>query len=157
MSHFEKNVRIQKITFWFLLLRETDIICNFFGCKHFVQNLTCRKKFNSQPNALCFFQSKIWRNVKLLNQNLTPSENFVSKSDALEDFVENLTSFKTFFPKSDFFFVFQVLTESWYLLSTFKPTKRKGENWKTMFVIDLVARCTTESSHTSVGLSVCEE
>ena len=42
------------------------------------------KIFTSKTNALYFFQSKIWRVVKLLNQNLTRCGNFVSKSDAIE-------------------------------------------------------------------------
>ena len=57
-----------------------------FWMQTFFQNLTCRKIFNSKFNALYFLQSKIRRVVKPLNQNLTRSENLVSKSDALEKF-----------------------------------------------------------------------
>ena len=56
----------------------------FFGCKRFFKNPACRKIFNSKSNALYFFQSKKWGILKLLNQNLTRCENFVSKSVALE-------------------------------------------------------------------------
>ena len=47
-----------------------------FWMQTFFQNLTCPKIFNSKSNALYFFQSKIWRFVKLLNQNLTRFEIF---------------------------------------------------------------------------------
>ena len=80
----------------------------FFGWKQFFQNLTCRKILNSKSNALYFFQSKIWRVVKPLNQNLG--------------------SFQTFSPISEFYLVFQVLTEWWYLLSTLIQTYFKEEN-----------------------------
>ena len=85
------------------------------------------KKFNSKCNALYFFQSKIWRVVKLLNENWTRWDKFVSKSDALENFFQNLTSSETSSPKSDFYLVFQVLIEWWYVLSTLIPTYFKEE------------------------------
>ena len=47
-----------------------------FWMQTFFQNLTSPKIFNSKSNALYFFQSKIWRFVKLLNQNLTRFEIF---------------------------------------------------------------------------------
>ena len=43
----------------------------FFWMQTFFQNLTSRKIFDSKSNALYFFQTKMWRVVKLLNQNLT--------------------------------------------------------------------------------------
>ena len=49
--------------------------------------------------------------------------------------IHNLTNFRTFSPRSDFYLVFQVRTEWWYLLSTLIPTYFKEENWKTMCVI----------------------
>ena len=55
-----------------------------FWMQTFFQNLTCPKIFNSKSNALYFFQSKIWRFVKLLNQNLT----------RFEIFFQNLTRWK---------------------------------------------------------------
>ena len=77
-------------------------------------------KFLIQNLTRCFFfQSKIGRVVKLWNQNLTRCENFVSKSDALELF--NSKSDKYFYSTSDYHFVFQVLTERWYLLWTLIP------------------------------------
>ena len=42
------------------------------------------KFFNTKSNALYFFESQIWRFVKLYDQNLTRFEIFISKSDALE-------------------------------------------------------------------------
>ena len=55
-----------------------------FWMPTFFQNVTCPNFFNSKSNALYFFQSKIWRFVKLFNQNLTGFEIFTPKSDALE-------------------------------------------------------------------------
>ena len=80
---------------------------------------------------------KIWRVVKILIRNLTHCRNFS--------------------PKSDFYLVLQVLTEWWFFLSTLIPTSFKEENQKSMYIIDLVARWTTESLHTSIRLSMCEE
>ena len=112
----------------FLKKHEKAKICRFHGVKRTktwffldannFQNLTCRKNFNSKSNALYFFQSKIWRVVRTSNQNLTSCENFNS----------NLTSFKTFSPKSDFYLVFQVLIDWWYLLSTLLSIYFKQEN-----------------------------
>ena len=43
-------------------------------------------------------------------QNLTRCKNLVSKSDALESFNSKPGEFQIFFPKSDFYLVFQILT-----------------------------------------------
>ena len=44
------------------------------------------------------------------------------------------------------------------MISTVKDiTYFKREKWKTMSVIDLVTRCTTESCHTSIRFSIGEE
>ena len=61
-----------------------------FWMQTIFQKLTCRKIFNSKHNALYFFQPKIRRVVEPLYQNLTRFENFVSKSDALEQFYLNM-------------------------------------------------------------------
>ena len=63
------------------------------------------------------------------------SENFVQNLKRLKILIQNLTSFKTFSPKSDFYIVFQILTEWWYIAWTLLPTYFKEENWKTMRVI----------------------
>ena len=102
------------------------------------------------------FKKKFPRKL-FLTQNLTRCKVFNSKSDALKILIQSLTSFKTFSPKSCFYLVFQVLTEWWCLLSTLIPTYFKENNQETMRVIDLVSRCTTDSCHTSLRLSICEE
>ena len=111
------------------------------------QNLTCRKIFNSKSNALYFFQFKIWRVVKTSKQNRR----------VVKILYHNLTSFKTFSTNSDIYIVFQFLTDWWYLLPTLLPTYFKEEKKKTMRVMELVARWTTGSRHTSIRLSMCEE
>ena len=77
--------------------------------KFLIQNLT----------RYIFFQSKIRRVVKTSNQNLTRCENFNLKSD----------KFRNIFSKIwVFYLVFQVLTELWYVLSTFLLTYfKRGE------------------------------
>ena len=116
---FSRNEKNQNVIFWL---------------QTFFQNLICRKVFNSKSNAY-FFQSKIWRVVKPLNQNLTRCEILVSKSDALENFNSKSDKFENFFPEIWFYLVFQILTEWWYLLTTLIPTYFKEENQKTMRVI----------------------
>ena len=89
---------------------------------NFFQNLTCRTFFNSKSNALYFFQSKTWRFVKTSNQNLTRLEIFISKSDVLEKNEFKIwKNLKSFSPKSDFYLVFQVLTEWRCFLSPLIP------------------------------------
>ena len=56
-----------------------------FEKNSFLRNLSRRKVFISKANALYFF-SKIWHVVKLSKQNRMRCENFLSKSDALENF-----------------------------------------------------------------------
>ena len=101
-------------------------ICHFAGVKWAKswllgakksQNLTWWKIFNSKSNALYFFQSKIWRVLKPLNQNLTRCENLVSKSDGLEIFNSKSDKFWNFFPKSDFYLVF-FLGSDWMMRSS---------------------------------------
>ena len=98
-----------------------------FWMPTFFQNLKCPKIYNSKSNALYFFQSKIWRFVKLYNQNLTGFEIFIPKSDALEKLNSKPDKLKKIFPKSDFYLVFLVLTEWWYFLSTLITTWFKEE------------------------------
>ena len=81
----------------------------------FQQNLTRCKYFNWKSDASHIFYLKNWRIVKIL--------------------VQNLTRFKTFSPRSDFYLVFQVLTESWYFQSTLLTAYFKEDYWKTMGVM----------------------
>ena len=108
------------------------------------QNLVCPKFFNSKSNALSFFQSKIWRFLK-----------FLIKIWRVRKFEFKIWEVSKFFsPKCEFYLVFQVLTEWRYFLSTLIPPYFKVENWTTMFVVDLVTRCTTGSCQTSIRLSM---
>ena len=75
-----KAAKMQNRSFSRIKLNQNKI----FWMQTIFQNLTCPKFFNSKSNVLYFFQSKIWRFVKLFNQNLTGFEIFTPKSDALE-------------------------------------------------------------------------
>ena len=57
-----------------------------FWVQTIFQNVTCRKICNSKSNSLYFFQSNIWRVVKLLNQNLNWCFLFILKSNTLYNF-----------------------------------------------------------------------
>ena len=104
---FEKARKLQHMSFSRSKLNRNLI----FWMQTIFQNLTCWKIFISKSNALYFFQFKIWRVVKTSNQNLTRCKNFNSKSD----------KFQNFSPKPDFCFVFQVLNDCLYFLSTLLP------------------------------------
>ena len=92
------------------------------------------KLFKSKSDVYWNFSFKIWR-VKKIEFEIW---HFLKFSSA----------------NSDFYLLFQVLTEGWYFLSTLITTYFKGENWTTMSVIDLDARCTTGSCHPSIRLSM---
>ena len=68
-----------------------------FWMQKFFRKLTCPKFNNSKSNALYFFQSKIWRFVRLFHQNLTCFEIFISKADALEKLNSKSEKFQTSF------------------------------------------------------------
>ena len=68
-----------------------------FWMQTFFQNLTCQNFFNSNSNALYFFQSNIWRFLKVLNQTLTRFEIFFPKSDAFEKMNSKSDKFDNFF------------------------------------------------------------
>ena len=57
----------------------------FFGCKHFFKIGQVEKILIQNPTHCIFLQSRIWRFVRLFNQNLMRFENFISKSDRLEN------------------------------------------------------------------------
>ena len=94
---FKKARKMQNVSFQRSKKNQNVI----FWMQRFFQNLTVWKIFISKSNARYFFQSKIWRVVKLLNQNRTLSQNFVSKSDVLFFFetwhVVNYFNFKICF------------------------------------------------------------
>ena len=121
---FKKAPKMQNMSFSRSKMNQNVI----FWMQTFFQNLTCPKIFNSKSNALYFFQSKIWRFVKLLNQNLTRFEFFFPKSDALEKLNSKSDKFEKISPKSDFYLVFLVLIEWWHFLSTLITTYFREEN-----------------------------
>ena len=123
---FWKSTKRQFMSFWRSKKNQNVICC----IEIFVHNLKCWITFTSKSNALYFFQYKIWRVVSFLNQNLTICENFVSKSDAFENFNPKSEKFWIFFTRIFFsvFLFLKVLTEWWYLLSTLKLTYFKEEN-----------------------------
>ena len=118
----------------------------------FFQNLTCPKFFNSKSNALYFFQSKIWRFVKLLIKIWRVFKFFFKIWRVRKIEFKIWEVLKFFSPKCGFYLVFQVLTEWRYSLSTLTTPYFKEGNWSTMFVVDLVTRCTTGSCQTSICL-----
>ena len=93
---FKKARKMQNMSFSRSEINQNVI----FSMQTFFQNLTCRTIFNSKNNALFFFSV----------QNLTRCKNLVSKSNALEIFNSKPGEFQIFFPKSDFYLVFQILT-----------------------------------------------
>ena len=99
----------------------------FFGCQHFFKTWNVQNFIIQNLTRCIFFQSKIWRFVKMFNQNLTGFEIFIPKSDALEKLNSKSDKVKIFFPKPDFYLVFVVLTEWWYFLSTLITTWFKEE------------------------------
>ena len=100
---------------------------------------------------------KIWRFVKFFKWTQTRWKNSKSNYDKLWNFNSNSDTLYSLPLKSDFYLVFQVLIEWWYLLSKLKSTEFEGEKWKTMSVIDLVTSCTSESCHTSTRFAICGE
>ena len=83
----------------------------------FLQNLTHRKIFISKSYALCFFRSKTWRVIKLLNQNRSHCENFVRKFDALETFNSKSDKFLNFF--SEIWLLACFSGSDWMMISSF--------------------------------------
>ena len=147
---FRKAPKIQSKSFSRSKLNHNVI----FWMQTIFWNLTCWKSFNSKSNAL-YFSIQI----------LTLCKTFKSKSDAFWNFYfeiwrvrENefkIWEFLKFFsPKCDFYLVFQVLTEGRCFLSTLITAYFTEENWTTMFVLDLVTRCTTVSYQTSIRVSM---
>ena len=147
---FKKALKMQNMSFSRSKKNQNVI----FWMQTFFQNLTRPIFSNSKSNTLYFFQSKTLHFVKLFNRSLTCFDFFfkIWRVRKIEFKIWQLLSF--FSPKSDIYLVFQVLTEWWLLLSTLITTYFKEENWTTMSVIDLVARCTTGSCHPSFSLSM---
>ena len=147
---FKKALKMQNMSFSRSKKNQNAI----FWMQTIFQNLTSPNFFNSKSNTLYFFQSKTLRFVKLFSRILTRFD-FFFKIWRVRNIEFKIWQFLNFFsPKSDIYLVFQVLTERWLFLSTLIRTYFKEENWTTMSVIDLVARCTTGSCHPSVRLSM---
>ena len=120
---------------------------NMIFCVQKIFEICFLKSFFSSKSCFLnnfFFKITLFKNIFFLQnralqkyfslQILTRRKVVISKSDASEIFNSKLTS-QNFSPKFDFYLVFQVLTEWWYLLSTLIPTYSKEENSKTMRVI----------------------
>ena len=140
----------------FLKKHEKCKICRFHGVKitktwFFWMQTFCKiwhvEKFCiSKSNSLYFFQSKIWLVVKTSNQNLTRCENFNSKSDKFQKFLQNLI-FILFFR---FWLIDDIFCQRYYQLILKRRIKRQC-------VLELVARWTTGSCHATIRLSMCEK
>ena len=99
-----------------------------FWMQTFFQNLTRPNFFNSKSNTLYFFQSKTLRFVNFLIE-IWRVMNFFFKIWRVGKIEFKIWQFLKFFsPKSDFYGVFQVLTEWRCFLSPLIPTYFKGEN-----------------------------
>ena len=107
-----QNLRF-KISFFFkiVLLKNKFFLKICRIVKLLIQNLTRSFFFSTISDALKNSEIKIWRVVKILFQNLM-RQIFL---------IQTPTSFETFSPKSDFYLIFEVLTEWWYLLLTLIP------------------------------------
>ena len=147
---FKKALKMQNMSFSQSKMNQNVI----FRMQTIFQYLTRPSFFNSKCNTLFFFRSKTLRFVKLFNRNLTRFEFFFKICRVGKIEFKTWQFLKFFSPKSDFYLVFQVLTERWLFLSTLITIYFKEENWTTMSVIDLAARCTTGSCHPSICLSM---
>ena len=80
-----------------------------------MQNLSSSQSKKNQN--VIFLDAKIFQNLHFENflvQNLTPCIFFQFKVwRVVKILIQNLTRFKIFSPKSDFYLVFQVLTDRW--------------------------------------------
>ena len=147
---FKKALKMQNMSFSQSKMNQNVI----FRMQTIFQYLTRPNFLNSKCNTLFFFRSKTLRFVKLFNRNLTRFEFFFKICRVGKIEFKTWQFLKFFSPKSDFYLVFQVLTERWLFLSTLITIYFKEENWTTMSVIDLAARCTTGSCHPSICLSM---
>ena len=102
-----KNARrMQKMSF-----SQSKVYQNVIFCMQtIVQDLRCQKIFNTESTALYFFQSKIWRVVKLLNQTVTRCIFNFNIWHVVKLFIQNLL-FKS---------LFQILAETFSKCSTSK-------------------------------------
>ena len=147
---FKKALKMQNMSFSRSKKNQNVI----FWMQTIFQNLTSPNFFNSKSDTLYFFQPKTLRFVKLFNRILTRFDFFLKiwRVRKIEFKIWQILNF--FSPNSDFYLVFQVLTEWWLFLSKLITTYFKEENWTTMSVIVLVARCTTGNCHPSIRLSL---
>ena len=147
--------------------------------KKYTQNLTQSKIFNSKSDVLLKSWSKIWRVlifliqnltrcicfqskmvrvVKVWKQNLTRCKNFVSKSTAFENFNWKLDKFQNFF--SEIWFSSCSSRSDWTMISSVNVNNKlilKRRIKRDCVRPGLVARCTTETCHTSLRLSLYEK